>query len=419
MASVKSLRAEQAFDSDGFPTVRGILTLDTGQSVEAILPNGKHSGKFAADYIYDEEKPFLGQGIQKSVKYINELIAPKIVGTDPLKCKQIDIWLTKADPTEKKEVLGANTTFLVSILFYKAAARILNIPLYRFFHDQYEKNFEKISLIRMSSPIFNLISGGAHGSEILNFQEFHIVPSTGNTYAQAYEMAFNVYHELRKVFQYRNIFAGLGNDGAYVPALSSNIDGLEIIKEAIMKFNYKLGLELYYSLDLAADFFFKGKYYLSDSPTPLTAENMVEKVKKLNGEYKFLLLEDALASSDEGGWKLLMRELGEKVFIVADDLTQTNKKQLEHAIANKLCNTVCVKPLQRGTIWEAMEFVAGAKKGNLKIVVSQMAAETNDTWIADFAIAMQAEFVKFGSVARGERMAKHNRMMQIEKELHV
>src|SRR3990167_11265406 len=219
MASVKSLCAEQAFDSDGFPTVRGILTLDTGQSVEAMVPNGKHSGKFAAGYMYDEEKIFLGQGVQKSIKYINELIAPKIVGTDPLKCKQIDIWLTKADPTEKKEVLGANTTFLVSILFYKAAALILNIPLYRFFHDQYEKNFEKIPLIRMSSPIFNLISGGAHGSEILNFQEFHIVPSTGNTYAQAYEMAFNVYHELRKVFQYRNIFAGLGNDGAYVPAL--------------------------------------------------------------------------------------------------------------------------------------------------------------------------------------------------------
>ena len=186
-----------------------------------------------------------------------------------------------------------------------------------------------------------------------------------------------------------------------------------------MKFNYKLGLELYYSLDLAADFFFKGKYYLSDSPTPLTAENMVEKIKKLNDEYKFLLLEDAIASNDERGWKLIMRELGEKVFIVADDLTQTNKKQLEHAIANKLCNTVCVKPLQRGTIWETMEFVAGAKKGNLKIVISQMAAETNDTWIADFAIAMQAEFVKFGSVARGERMSKHNRMMQIERELHV
>ncbi|MCR4329141.1 MAG: hypothetical protein NUV65_01175 [Candidatus Roizmanbacteria bacterium] len=419
MASVKSLHAEQAFDSDGFPTTRGILELDNGMIVEATIPNGKHPGKFSAGYLYDEEKIYLGQGIQKSIKYINELIAPKIVGADPLKCKQIDIWLTKADSTENKEVLGANTTFLVSILFYKAASAVKNIPLYQFFHEQYEENFEKLPIVDTPSPIFNLISGGAHGSELLNFQEFHIVPSTSKTYAQAYEMTFNIYHELRRVFQYRSIFAGLGNDGAYVPALSSNIDGLEIIKEAVTKFDYKLGLELYYSLDLAADFFYKGKYYLSDSPTPLSAENMIDKVKKLNEEYKFLLLEDALASKDDAGWKLLMQELGGKVFIVADDLTQTNKKQLEHAIANKLCNTVCVKPLQRGTIWETMEFVAGAKKGKLKIVVSQMAAETNDSWVADFAVAMQADFVKFGSVARGERIAKHQRMMQIEKELHV
>lgn len=419
MASVKSLRATRIFDSDGYPTLQGVMTLDTGQVVTASIPNSQHIGKHSAVCMYDEGKSFLGQDVQKSAKYINELIAPKVTGIDPLKCMNVDIWLTKADSSENKEVLGANTTLLVSILFYKAAALVLNKPLYTYLNQVYEQHFDKLPVIRIPSPIFNMISGGTHGAETLNFQEFHIVPSTGNTYVQAFEIAFNVYYELRKVFVYRSIFAGLGNDGAYIPSLSSNIDGLEIIKEAIAHYEYKLGLDLYYSLDVAADFFYKGKYYLSDNPVPLNSAEMVEKMMKLNEEYKFLLLEDVLSTKDESGWQMLMKELGNKVFIVGDDLTQTNKKQLEHAISNKLCNTVCVKPIQRGTIWEAMEFVAGAKKGKLKVIVSQMAVETNDAWIADFAVATQADFVKFGSLARGERIAKHNRMMEIEKELHV
>ncbi len=416
--TVKSFRAWKMFDAIGYPTVAGSFLLSDGHEVEASIPNTMHRGEYAGEYIYDDATFYNGRGVDRVLGYLNELIAPKLIGVDAGKCTEIDDWLKKSDPTEKKEALGVNTTFLVSALFYKAAAHASGVELFRFLNTLYGKLYAPIALARAPSPIFAMISGGSHGAKTLNFQEFSIVPSTGKTYAQALDIAFTLYHGLKQVFAYRNIFSGIGNDGAYIPSLASNIDAYEIIQEAIVKNGLKVGIDVYYAVDFAADYFFKGKYYLSDSTAPLSTDQFLERVLKLNNEYRALILEDVCATKDEGGWKKVTKELGERAYVAADDLVQTNKGRLAYAYKNQLCNAVCVKPMQRGTVGETLEFIAGARKAGMRIILSQMAGETGDTLIADLAAGVQADFVKFGSITRGERTAKHNRMLQIEPHLH-
>ncbi len=236
-------------------------------------------------------------------------------------------------------------------------------------------------------------------------------------YNKALETMIELYHELETVFRYRSIFTGTGDDGAYIPNLSSNVDALEIIKEAILKRGLKLGLDVFFALDLAADFYYKGgKYYLSTET--FDTKGFYAYLEKLFKEYRMLMIEDAFADDDTAGWRLLNDGLGERVYIMGDDMVATNKKRLEKAVKEKLCNMVNVKPTQRGTFWELFEFIAGARKSGMKICIAQSALETNDTLLADFAVGIQADFVKFGAPARGERIAKYNRLLQIEKELN-
>ncbi|MCR4326697.1 MAG: hypothetical protein NUV52_03510 [Candidatus Roizmanbacteria bacterium] len=416
--TVKKLSARKIFDSLGFPTLAGIMWLSDGRMVEASIANSQHNGEFAGEYMYDETDHYLGKGVDRSLQYVNDLIAPKLIGIDANKSREIDEWLKKSDPSERKEVLGVNTTFLISELFYKASALLAGQELYVYLNSLFAKMVPGgVPLARVPSPIFTMISGGNHGAKTLNFQEFSMVPSTGRSYEQALDLAFNLYHGLSKVFAYRNIFAGIGNDGAYIPSLASNIDAYEIIREAMLKSNIKVGVDVYFAMDIAAEFFFKGKYYLSDSPNPLNTDQFLERLNKLNNEYRSLILEDPCAIKDEAGWKKITATLGERAYIAADDLIQTNMNRLEYARKNALCNAVCVKPLQRGTVSEALEFAAAVRKAGMRVILSQMAAETEDSFIADFSVALQADFVKFGSITRGERLAKHNRMLQIETDL--
>ena len=411
--SVKSIQAWQSFDATGLPTITGSLTLDDGYIVTASVPNKAHPGTYSAHYLFDETDVFEGKGVNKAISYVTELLGKKLIGVDPLRAVEVDQWLLKADPSELKEVLGANTTYLLSQLMYQAGAHAAGKPLYIFLNDMVSKYFGLVPLVKMPSPIFPMITGGSHGSSTINFQEFSIIPSTSKKYPESLNIAYIIFHELERVFMYRNIFAGIGNEGAYVPALATNGDAFEIIKEALLKRGYKVGVDVYFGIDFAADFFYKGKYYISDSPTPLTTEQMLERILKLDEEYRALVIEDPFSTKDEHGWKSLTSQIGGRSFIVSDDLTQTNNKHIQNVLDNKLCNTICIKPPQRGTVWEAMQALSTARDKNAKVVVTQNASETNDTFLADFAVAMQADFVKFGSLSRGERIAKHNRMLEI------
>lgn len=395
-------------DSRGSFTVSGILTLSNGEMFETAIPNRISENKYAAIYI----------DTARSIKYINDLIAPKLVGANPLEYRQLDSWLMKADPTERKDVLGVNTVFLVSLLIYKAAAKLQNLELYVFLNKIFTEHFGRTDILRLPAPIYSMIAGGHHGSMSLSFQEFSVLFSTSLNYSQSLQKALKLYAELFKVFQYRNIFSGVGNDGAYVPNLSSNIDALEILKEAISKTGDKVGLDIYFMLDAAASFLYKGgRYYMNDEVGNYDSTKLLEMYEKLFKEYRFLVLEDPFTDDDSRGWSSALQKMGDRSYIVGDDLISMNKTRLEKAIKEKLCSTVNIKVSQKGTIWEILEFIGAVRKANMKVLISQAAAESNESFIADLAVAVQAEFVKFGAPVRGERVAKHNRLLAIERHM--
>lgn len=405
---IKSMEAFEEYDSNGGLTISGKLTLDSGLQVTASVPNYQSVNKLAAQYIETA----------KAVKYVNQLFGPKLVKVNVQEYKKIDFWLNEADKTEKKEVLGANTLLLISKLVYKAAAKVADLPLYRFLNQVYTSNFDKLELKKMPSPIYTLITGGKHGAKALNFQEFSVIFSTGIGFSQSLERAVSLHRDLQTVFEYRNIFSGVGDDGAYVPNLSSNYDALEIIKEAILKNSYKIGIDIFFALDCAAQNYYKvGKYYLSQDIGSLDTSHLMEFYEKLFREYRFLVLEDPFAVEDSKGWQMAMQKFGSKAYILGDDLLSMNEKQLTVAINKKLCSTVDIKIFQRGTIWDTFGYITLARKAGMKILLSQSSIETNEDFLADLAVGIQAEFVKFGAPIRGERVAKYNRLLAIENEL--
>lgn len=415
---IQKVQAYQILNGKGYPTVEGLLTLSDGRTVTASVDLDGHINKYASEYLYDLDNSYLGKGIQRALKYLNELIFPKLVGIDPLRYTDVDNWLLKSDPSENKEVLGANTTLLVSELVYRAAALVLNIPLYKLINQAFALYGEKPAIKRIPPAVFTLISGGRHGVETLNFQEFAVVPSTGLTYTKALQMAIELYHELEKVFLYRNIPAGIGDDGGYIPNLSSNIDAFEIIKEAILKKSLRIGFDVFFAVDMAAESFYKmGKYYIADSINPLSTDQLVAYVEKLFKEYRLLVIEDAFGNDDEKGWQEVVKRFGDKAYVFGDDLLGTNKKRLEKAIKGNWCTMANVKLSQRGTVKEALEFAALARKNGIKVSVSKTTIGTNDDFLSDFAVGIQSDFIKFGAPARGERVSKYNRLLVIEKEL--
>jgi len=407
---IKSLIAYSEYDSGGNLTLAGKLVLADGRVVFASIPNHLSKNKLPLE--------LLEAG--KAVKYINELIAPKLQNVNPQDHQKIDAWLDKIDQTPNKQIIGANTTLLISKLLYRAGATIAGMELYQYLRQIFNTHFYNLEIKKMPTPLFNLISGGNHGSANLNFQEFGVVFSSSLSYAEALERGANMHRDLEKVFQYRNIYTGVGIDGAYVPNLSSNFDALEIIKEAILKNGYKIGLDIFFALDIAANFFYKGaKYYLSEELGAIDTKGMLELYEKIFREYRFLILEDPFADSDLNGWKEAVAKFGEKSLIMGDDLLTSLLPKLDRAAKDNLCSLADLKLTLSPTIWKAFAFLGQAKKLLLKTIVSQTAIETNDDFLADFAVAVQADYVKFGPPQRGERVAKHNRMLTIATQLKL
>ena len=419
MARVKKILAYEIIDSRGYPTIEGKLILDDDQAVTTAIPSGVSIGKYEAYELRDgDPNRFDGMGVSKAVYYINELIAPKLIGVSPFKQQEVDSWLIKADGTKNKKKLGANTTLTISQLFVKAAAACLRIPIFRYINKLYFDYFKsQIKIKKIPTPIFNIISGGKHANNNLEFQEFQIIPSSANSFSKSYQLAIEIFHELKNQLNYHNVNISIGEEGGYTPTFSANIDALEIIKEAIYKKNLNLGFDIFFGLDIAASHFYKeGKYQIRDRQQLLGVDQYLEFIVNLTKKYPFLVLEDPLSDEDWENWKKLNQLLSQQTYLVGDDLLTTNKEKLIKAIKERACTSIVIKPNQIGTISETLEVINIAQKNNFNYIVSHRLAETTDSFIADFAVAVQADFVKFGAPCRGERVAKYNRLWQIEKE---
>lgn len=419
MANIKKIYAYEIIDSRGYPTIEGRLTLDNGVEVSTAIPAGTSVGKYEAVELRDTNIPRIdGMGVTQAVSYINDLIGPKLVGISPLKQQEIDYWLIKADNTKNKSRLGANTVLTVSQLIAKAGAAEQNIPLFRYINYIYKQIFKsEIQIEKIPTPIFNIINGGKHSNNNLEIQEFQIIPSSSLSYEQALLSAVEVFHELKRMLEYRNANTSVGVEGGFTPNFSTNADALEVILETINHRNLKIGYDIFLGLDIAASNFYKDeKYVIKDKTHPLKPEEYLDFIEALVKKYSILVLEDPIQEDDWSNWKKLTEKVASEVYVVGDDLLATNKERVTTAIKEKACTTVLIKPNQIGTITETLEVIDLVRKNNMSYIVSHRSGETNDTFIADFAVGVQSMFVKFGAPSRGERVAKYNRLSQIDRE---
>lgn len=420
MATIKKITAREILDSRGLPTLEAKLYMDNGDSVYAQAPSGESMGKFEGTELRDRSEPrFSGMGVLKAATYINDLIGPKLIGVDVTRQADVDAWLLKADGSSNSSKLGVNTIMTLSQLLLKAAAHASKKPIYQYFNDLYNSQFEdKIKLERIPSPVINMINGGKHGSKNLEFQEFHIIPSTSLTFSKALEIGASLYQAVKNVLEYRNAGISVSEEGGFTPNLLTNSDALEVMRETVIQQKMNLGVDVFFGLDCAPSYFYKkGKYVIKDAPQPLSLDEYIAFLVELVNKYTILFLEDPIDEEDYGGWKKMIEKTGEKTYVVGDDFVAGNHERLAKAIKENACNSVLVKFNQVPTITDILKYVNMIKKANYKVVFSHRLGETTDSLIADLAVAVQADFVKFGAPVRGERVVKYNRLLEIEKEL--
>lgn len=414
MAKISKIYAREILDSRGFPTIQTMVILDDNNYGIASVPSGISMGKHEAVELRDGDPTrFHGMGVLKAVENVNGVIAVKLVGMDPENQKGIDTTLIELDGTENKRRLGANAILSVSQSVCEAAAATTGQTHYQYVASLYGGQ----TGLKVPTPTFNLINGGKHGAGNLDFQEFHLIPASTKSYHQALQMGEEVYHTLEGTLARRGAIHSVGHEGGFAPDLFTNVEALEVMMEAISEANYIFGEDCFLGLDVAASHFYeKEKYLIKDKPQPLSGEEFIAYYKELIDKYHLFLLEDPFYEDDWETWTALHTDIGENTIVIGDDLLVTNKKRLERAIESKACSAILVKPNQAGTISETLEVIKTAKAAGFKVIVSHRSGETNDPFIADFAVGVGADFTKFGAPARGERVAKYNRLLAIEAE---
>lgn len=416
MAKIQRVIAHEILDSRGIPTVEAIVELADSSVGAYSVPAGLSVGKHEAVELRDEDpRRYNGKGVLKSLEIIYNVLSPIVIGKDSQDQKKIDQEMIAADGTKNKSNLGANSILALSGAIVKAEAESKHIPLYQYIAQLSGIDTHYFSI---PTPMFNILNGGAHGGGNLDFQEFMIVPQKAHYYSTALRIGTEIYYNLKQTIISHNGIFLVGDEGGYAPTLYSNFDGFKILEEAISKAGYKLGLDVFFSLDVAASHFKKGgSYKIKDRPVALSSGDFIDYYINLNEQYHLISLEDPLGEDDWGDWTNLCNKLGQETIIVGDDLTSTNLERLEKAVTQKSANGIIIKPNQVGTITETLAVIAAAKKANYKIFVSHRSGETNETFIADFAVGVGADYAKFGAPARGERVAKYNRLLEIEHEL--
>lgn len=416
MSKIKKIIAREILDSRGNPTIEAIVALEDQSVGTFSTPSGISISKSEAIEARDNDpKRYQGMGVLKALEKIAKIAAPALIGRESDNLKNIDNLIKELDGTPNKSNLGANSTLAISGAIAKAGAVSAKMPLYQYISQLAGQKQNQFSI---PTPMFNILNGGKHASFNLDFQEFMIVPPKANSYSKNLTTATECYHALAETLKAHSATTLVGDEGGFAPLLYSNMDALKIIEEAVTKAGYKVGLDIFFSLDIAASHIVQGgTFRLKDKPVPLTTNDLVDFYIAINEQYHLLSIEDPLPEDDWDGWRVLTEKLGGEMLIVGDDLISTNPERLERAISEKTCNSIVVKPNQIGTVTEALEVVKIAKAANLKIVVSHRSGETNDDFIADFAVGIGADYAKFGAPARGERVAKYNRLLEIEHEL--
>jgi enolase len=411
MGEIIDIIAREVLDSRGNPTVEVEVILDSGLAGSAIVPSGASTGKREALELRDgDKKKFHGKGVQKAVGNIVGEIASRIRGMDSFDQALVDKTMIELDGTENKSKLGANAILGVSMAVCHASANELNVPLYRYIGGCNAKE--------LPVPMMNIMNGGAHADNNLDIQEFMIMPAGVNNFASALRAGAEIFQTLKTILKKKGLNTAVGDEGGFAPNLGSNEEALTIIMQAITESGYKPGKDVLLALDVASsEFFDKGKYQFEGRK--LSAAEMVDYYEALVGKYPILSIEDGLAENDWNGWKLLTERLGNKVQLVGDDLFVTNTKILSEGIRKNIANSILIKLNQIGTVTETLDAIEMAKKARYTAVISHRSGETEDTTIADLAVACNTGFIKTGSLSRSERIAKYNRLLRIEEELGI
>jgi enolase len=409
MAKIINVKGRQVFDSRGNPTVEAEVFLDNNISATAISPSGASTGAFEAHELRDlDSNNFLGKSVYEAVTNINEKISPSLKGLDSSDQSKIDKILVDLDGSENKNNLGANATLAVSLASSKSAAISNKNSLYKHLGKTYS----------IPNPLMNIINGGAHADNDLKIQEFMVRPDSAKNFMEAVHMCFLVIQNLKILLKSKKMLTNVGDEGGFAPSINSNEEALELIINSIEKSKLIPGKDIIICLDVAAnELMNKEGQYSIQSNNFIPVDEVIKYYKKLTSDYPIKSIEDPFAESDWKAWKKITAEIGNNIQIVGDDLFVTNSKRLKKGIDEKSANSILVKPNQIGTLTETLEVISMAKKAKFSTIISHRSGDTEDTFIADLAVATESSQIKTGSLARSERVAKYNRLLRIEEEL--
>ena len=409
--NIKNIKAREILDSRGNPTVEVDVFLENGVFGRAAVPSGASTGEHEASELRDNDKSrYSGKGVLNAVKNVNYEVKKILIGTDVNDQTKIDNTLIDLDGTQNKSRLGANAILGVSLASARAASTANNIPLYQ--HLGATNDFI------MPAPMMNILNGGSHANNTVDIQEFMIFPFGASTFSEALRIGTEIFHKLKSELNKKGLNTAVGDEGGFAPNLSSNEEAIEIILKSVEKAGYKPGEEVFLALDVAASELYKdGEYNLMSENKALSSAEMTSYLESLVEKYPIISIEDGLDENDWDGWKKLTKSLGQNVQIVGDDLTVTNITRLQKAIENKSMNSILIKLNQIGTLSETIQAVELARKVNYGAVISHRSGETEDTFIADFSVAMGMGQIKTGSISRSDRVAKYNQLLRIEEHL--
>lgn len=416
--AIKNVIAQEVLDSRGNPTIQVEVITEGGFSGIAMVPSGASTGSFEAVELRDGDKTrFMGKGVQKAVDNVNKKIAKKIIDMNVYEQNKVDEMLIKLDDTPNKSNLGANAILGVSLATAKAAAQSLGMELYNYIGG--------INATELPIPMMNILNGGKHSDNNISIQEFMIMPVGEITFEERLKRGVEIYHTLKKVLKEKELAVSVGDEGGFAPNLKNDEEALETIIEAIQKAGYEPGKDVKLALDVASTEMFEeaakiGKegYYFWKTNIFKTQTEMIEYLVKLCEKYPIASIEDGLAEEDWKGWEILTKKIGNKVQLVGDDLFVTNKSRLNRGIENKIANSILIKPNQIGTLTETLQTINMAKKNGYTTIISHRSGETEDTTIADIAVGINAGQIKTGAPCRTDRVAKYNRLLNIERQLY-
>jgi enolase len=418
MSKIKKIYAREILDSRGNPTVEVEVELESGTKSTAAVPSGASTGTFEALELRDNEKNrYEGQGVLRAVENVNTKISKVVVGMEVSAQKEIDKKMLSLDGTENKSNLGANAILGVSLAVARAAATEEKIPLYAYIKKTYKFPGKKFTL---PMPMFNIINGGLHSDSGLSIQEYKLIPSGIVSFKEQLRAGSEIFHTLKNILSAKGYSVSVGDEGGFAPHLESNAEALEIINNAIEKAGYKKGVEASIGLDAAANSFFDEKencYIFKPENSTLSREMLINIYNEWISKYNVISVEDGLNENDWEGWRMMSKKMGGRIMLIGDDLLVTNVKRLKKAIEEKACNAVLIKVNQIGSLSETVECIKLAKKNKMKTIISHRSGETTDDFIADLAVGIGAEYIKSGSLSRGERICKYNRLLRIEEEL--